>query len=53
MYRAEYQPHYIGNDGDSARKLQILCQVGTTNAHIGSAITPYSSLSGPIEKIWG
>jgi len=40
------------NNGGNV-KYHSLCQVGPMNAHIGTERTPYTTLSGLIEPIWG
>ncbi len=39
----------VGNGGGNVRILQSLCQVGPTNAHIGTERTP--SLSGSTKRL--
>jgi len=51
VYGTEYQPQCIGNDGGNIGMSQSLCQVGPTNAHMGTKRTPYTSLPGPTEPI--
>ena len=53
QYGAEYQLQCVGNGGGNVGTLQSLCQMGPTNAHAGTEITLYASLSGPIELIEG
>ena len=53
VYRAEYQLQYVGKDGSNAGISQCLHHVGPTNALPGTERTPYTSLSGPVEPVWG
>lgn len=53
LYRPLYQLQCIGNNGDNIWTLRSLCQVGPMNAHMGTEITLYASLSGTTETIWG
>jgi len=53
MYRAECQLQGVRKDGGNIGILRSLRQVGPTKAYIGTEITMYTSLSGPIAPIPG
>lgn len=53
IYKAEYCPQRIENDGGNVGTRQSLHEVDHVSAHMGTGRTPYGSLLELIESVQG